>query len=107
MAELQEALATTRLLTLTGSGGCGKTRLALRTATRILDRFPGGTWWVELGPLGEEELVGAAIAEALGVRPLPGMTPLQAAGAYLASRQSLVILDSCEHLLGGCAKAAA
>ena len=51
-------------------------------------------------------LVGAAIAEALGVRPLPGMTPLQAAAAYLASRRALVILDNCEHLLEACAEAA-
>ena len=91
-------MADHRLLTLTGAGGCGKTRLALQAASETLERFPDGAWWVELAPLGEEELVGAAIAEALGVRPLPGMTELQAAGAYLASRRALLILDNCEHL---------
>src|SRR6185436_11237344 len=63
-------------------------------------------WWVELAPLAEAELVGAAIAESLGVRPLPGVTELQAAGAYLSSRRALVVLDNCEHLLEACATAA-
>ena len=106
LAELRNGLAKDRLVTLTGPGGCGKTRLALRTATDVLDRFPGGAWWVELEALGDERLVGSALAEALGVRPLPGMTALQAAGAYLASRRALVILDNCEHLLEACAEAA-
>lgn len=106
LAELGKELRSSRLVTLTGAGGCGKTRLALEAASDTLDRFPDGAWWVELAPLRDEQLVGAAIAEALGVRPLPGMTPLQAAGAYLAPRRALVILDNCEHLLGACAEAA-
>jgi predicted ATPase/DNA-binding CsgD family transcriptional regulator len=105
LAELREALAETRLLTLTGPGGCGKTRLALRAGAEVLDRFPGGVWWVELAPLAGEKLVGAAVAEALGVRPLPGTSELQAACAYLASRRALVVLDNCEHLLGACSGA--
>ena len=106
LAELRQQLESTRLLTLTGAGGCGKTRLAIQAASEVLERFPDGAWWVELAPLGNGELLGAAIAEALDVRPLPRMTPLQAAGAYLASRRALVILDNCEHLLGACAEAA-
>ena len=106
LAELGRLLADHRLITLTGAGGCGKTRLALQAASETLERFPDGAWWVELAPLGEEELVGAAIAEALGVRPLPGMTELQAAGAYLARRRALLILDNCEHLAGAGAEAA-
>ncbi len=106
LAGLREELETTRLLTLTGAGGCGKTRLANRLAAETLERFPDGAWWVELSPRRDPELVGAAIAEALEVRPLPGMTPLDAAAAYLASRRALVVLDNCEHLLGACAEAA-
>jgi predicted ATPase/DNA-binding CsgD family transcriptional regulator len=106
LGELRQALADTRLLTLTGAGGCGKTRLGLRVASELVDRFPGGVWWVELAPLADERLVGAALAEALGVRPLPGVTELEAACAHLAPRRALVVLDNCEHLLAACAEAA-
>ncbi len=106
LREVGRLLSDHRLITLTGAGGCGKTRLAVQAASETLERFPDGAWWVELAPLADERLVGAAIAEALGIRPLPGMTELQAAGAHLASRQALVILDNCEHLAQACAKAA-
>ena len=106
LAQLREALRETRQLTLTGPGGSGKTRLALEVASGEVDRFAGGVWWVELAPLAEEALVGAAVAESLGVRPLPGVTELQAACGYLASRRALVVLDNCEHLVGACAEAA-
>jgi predicted ATPase/DNA-binding CsgD family transcriptional regulator len=105
LAEVERLLIDHRLVTLTGPGGCGKTRLALRVASDVLERFPDGTWWVGVASQRDPELVGAAIAETLGVRPLPGLTPLQAAGAYLASRRSLVILDNCEHLTEACAEA--
>jgi predicted ATPase/class 3 adenylate cyclase/DNA-binding CsgD family transcriptional regulator len=107
LADVREALADSRLLTLTGAGGCGKTRLGLQVAADLLDRFPDGVWWTELAPLGDEQLVGAAITETLGTRPLPGMTDLQAACANLAPRRALVVLDNCEHLLAACAEAAA
>jgi len=106
LGELREALNDTRLLTLTGPGGCGKTRLALQVASGHADRFAGGTCWVDLAQVADEALVGAAVAEALGVRPLPRVTELQAACAYLGSRRALVILDNCEHLLEACADAA-
>lgn len=104
LAALREALATTRLVTVTGAGGCGKTRLAIHAAAGQVDAFPDGVWWVELAALTEPELVGAAVAEALGVRPLPGMTDAQAVCAYLAPRRSLLVLDNCEHLLDACAE---
>src|SRR5829696_7501532 len=106
LADVGRALAGTRLLTLTGTGGCGKTRLALRLVADRADAFPDGTWWVDLAPLASEAMVGAAIAEALGVRPLPGFTELQAACAHLAARRAVVILDNCEHLRAACAEAA-
>ena len=106
LREVERLLKGHRLVTLTGAGGCGKTRLAVQAASEILDRFPDGAWWVELAPLGDERLVGAAITESLGVRPLPGMTELGACGAYLASRRALLVLDNCEHLAEACAEAA-
>ena len=104
LGELSQELAGTRLLTVTGPGGCGKTRLVLRCASELSDRFPDGVWWVDLAPLAEERLVAATVAEALGVRPLPGFTELQAVCAYLASRRAMVVLDNCEHLLEACAE---
>ena len=74
LREVERLISEHRLVTLTGAGGCGKTRLAVQAASETLDRFSDGAWWVELAPLADERLVGAAIAEALGVRLLPGMT---------------------------------
>ena len=99
LGQLREAFGETRLLTLTGAGGCGKTRLALQTVADGLGRYPDGAWWVDLAPLAEPELLGDALAAALGIRPLPGMTALQASCAHLAARRALVVFDNCEHLL--------
>ena len=83
LEQLRQALEETRLLTLTGAGGCGKTRLALQTVADCLGGYPDGAWWVELAPLAEPELLGDALAAALGIRPLPGLTAVQAACAHL------------------------
>ncbi|MGC2375116.1 MAG: LuxR C-terminal-related transcriptional regulator [Solirubrobacteraceae bacterium] len=99
LREVQTALDGTRLLTLTGAGGCGKTRLALQTAADTVDRHLDGSWWVELAPLVSSEQIGPALAAALDVRPLPGQTALDAAVSHLAGRRALVVLDNCEHLL--------
>ena len=104
--ELRPALPEARLLTLTGTGGCGKTRLALRLAADALEHFPDGVWWLELAPYAEPELVGRELASALGIRPLPGQTYLEAAQAHLAGRRTLVVFDNCEHLLEASAEAA-
>src|SRR5215213_2061922 len=102
LAELGELLDSTRLLTLTGAGGCGKTRLALQLAADVLDRFPGGAWCLELAPLSDPALIESALATMLGVRPLPGRTPVEAAVFHLAPLRALVLLDNCEHVLEPC-----
>jgi predicted ATPase/DNA-binding CsgD family transcriptional regulator len=106
LADIGELLRDHRLTALIGAGGCGKTRLALRAASETTERFTDGAWWVDLAPLGDPELVGAAIAAAIEVRPLPGVTHLDAAAAYLAGKSALIVLDNCEHLLDAAAAAA-
>src|SRR5215208_5199307 len=102
LAELGGLLDSTRLLTLTGAGGCGKTRLALRLAAEAVERYPGGAWCLELAPLSDAALIESALATIVGVRPLPGRTPVEAAVFELAARRALVLLDNCEHVLEPC-----
>src|SRR5215213_10805164 len=90
LEQLRQALEETRLLTLTGAGGCGKTRLALKTVADGLGGYPDGAWWVELAPLAEPELLGDALPAALRIRPLPGRTALQAACSHLGARRVVV-----------------
>ncbi len=96
-------LATSRLVTLTGSGGTGKTRLALQAAAQSLDRFPTGVWVVELAALTDPALLAQAVATVLGVRGEPGR-PLEASLiAHLQPQTTLLLLDNCEHVLTACA----
>ena len=106
LAELSDAIGRERLVSLTGAGGCGKTRLALQAAADTVDRFPDGTWWVDLAAVSNPDLIGAALADAIGLRPLPGLSALDAALGYLATRHVLLLLDNCEHLLPACAEVA-
>ena len=99
-------LGRTRLLTLAGAGGCGKTRLAAQIAADTLDQHPGGAWWVELAPVADAAGVDGALADALGVRPMPGQTPRDAVLAHIADTPTLVVLDNCEHLLDAAADVA-
>ena len=102
IADLQELFLTrrARLVTLTGSGGSGKTRLALQAADQMLDAFPQGTWLVELAPLSDPSLVVRAVAVVLGVQEDPQRSILQALIAYLHNRKTLLIIDNCEHIIG-------
>lgn len=103
MAEAARLLRTTRLLTLTGAGGAGKTRLALQTAAEQMDDYPSGVFLVELAPLAEPPLLVHAVAQVLGVRETPGRPLTDALIKHLHSLTLLLILDNCEHLVGPCA----
>lgn len=99
-------IRSVRLLTLTGVGGCGKTRLAREAAMRALDAFPGGVRWVELAPLADGALVPEALAAAWGVVEQPGCPVLETLMDALAPRRALIVLDNCEHLIESCARCA-
>ena len=103
--ELAERLAAHRLITLTGVGGSGKTRLAIEVAEQIMARFPDGVWLVDLAGISEPDLVANEVAITLGLR---GEQPsvLDAIAESLRSRMVLVVLDNCEHLLSACARLA-
>ncbi len=106
MVEIAHLLARTRLLTLTGAGGVGKTRLALQTAATLLDRYAQGTWVVELAHVTGAALVPTAITTALGIREDPTRSPLDVLVRALRDKHLLLILDNCEHLLDACARVA-
>ncbi|MFF8610387.1 ATP-binding protein [Streptomyces sp. NPDC015346] len=103
-ARLEAELAGHRLVTVTGVGGVGKSRLALHTARRIAARFPDGVWWADLTPLQGDRLLVATVADAVDLSDhTPGM-PVAALGRWLAARRLLLVLDSCDHLAEPCAR---
>jgi non-specific serine/threonine protein kinase len=102
LADLLSLRDTTSLLTLTGPGGVGKTRLALRVAREALAEYTDGVWFVDLAPLGDPNLVPQVALAALGVREQPGQTVQNALPAAIGDRQLLLVLDNCEHLLVAC-----
>ena len=104
--EVERALAMTRLLTLTGVGGSGKTRLALEVAGELAGTYADGAWLVELAPLSEPELLPQAVATVLGVREQPGNLPIATLQETLRTKELLLVLDNCEHLIDACARLA-
>ncbi len=102
-AAIKELLAATRLLTLSGIGGCGKTRLSLEVAREIIAEYADGAWLVELAPLANAELVPQAVAHGLGLKEEPHQPTIETLVAHLKPRSMLLLLDNCEHLLGACA----
>ena len=96
---LRGTLRTKRLVTLTGVGGVGKTRLALELAARVVDDFPDGAWLIELAPVGEPGAVPDAVAAALGITQQPGKSVAESVAAALEGRSRLLIFDNCEHVL--------
>jgi len=100
IAAVLDGLRTARVVTLTGPGGCGKTRLALRVATLAEADFGDGARLVELASLTDPGFVPASVAEALGVPEQDGADPMAGVVRALADRELLVVLDNCEHVLG-------
>ncbi len=97
LLEVETLVVANRLVTLTGVGGCGKTRLALHAAAELLDRFPDGVWLVDLAPIERGTLVAQAAASALGVAEAPAEV-IDAVVQHIGSRNLLLVLDNCEHL---------
>jgi predicted ATPase/DNA-binding NarL/FixJ family response regulator len=104
VAELTRLIVQRPLVTLVGSPGVGKTRLALRVATEVDGRFPDGAWLVELAPLADPMLVPRAVASALGLHEATGRPPLEVLFDALRDSHLLLILDNCEHLVAACAE---
>ena len=99
MTKVRKLLRCTRLLTLTGAGGVGKTRLALQAAAEMLYEYTGGVWLVELAPLSDGELVLHALAVALDVREEAGRSLAETLASHLRGQRALILLDNCEHLV--------
>ena len=106
LAAVRALVGVSRLVTLTGAGGAGKTRLGLQVAAGLLDGTGDGVWFADLAPLGEADLVAVTVAEVLGVRLEPGRPVADTVAGAVGGRSLLVVLDNCEHLIGACAKLA-
>jgi predicted ATPase/DNA-binding CsgD family transcriptional regulator len=106
LAAVRALVGGSRLVTLTGAGGAGKTRLGLQVAAGLADGTGDGVWFVDLAPLGDPDLVAVTVADVLGVRQEPGREVLDTLVAVVGGRRLLVLLDNCEHVIGACAKLA-
>jgi predicted ATPase/class 3 adenylate cyclase len=106
LAEVKSLLGTSRLLTLLGMGGLGKTRLSLQAAAAQIHHFPDGVWFLDLAPISDAALIVSEAAQVLGVSEEPGRPLLQTVCAHLKSQRALLILDNCEHLIKASAQMA-
>jgi predicted ATPase len=107
IAEIKPLLGMARFVTLTGSGGAGKTRLALQVAADLLEGYPDGVWLAEFAPIADPALVPKTVASALNVSEQPGRDMIATLGDALRAKALLLVLDNCEHLLAACADLAA
>ncbi|MDQ4126389.1 MAG: LuxR C-terminal-related transcriptional regulator [Actinomycetota bacterium] len=106
VAEVKRLLGESRLLTLTGPGGSGKSRLAMAVAFEVVEGFEDGVWWVGLAPLSDPDLVPQAVARTLGVGERAGVGRTEVIAEAVDEKQLLLMLDNCEHLIGACAELA-
>ncbi|MFN2195405.1 MAG: LuxR C-terminal-related transcriptional regulator [Anaerolineales bacterium] len=106
LANVLLGLSQARCVTITGTGGSGKTRLALQTANKVSNDFEDGVWWVDLSPLNDPTLLSQLIVQALGMRPIADQPMQEALIGFLRSKQLLLVLDNCEHQNAACAQLA-
>jgi len=106
MTQVRALLAGSRLVTLTGAGGVGKTRLALEVAAGMMPEFSVGVWQADLAPLTDPGLVPITVARAIGLRDAPRRSTMATVTGFIGPRRALVLLDNCEHLLDACAQLA-
>ena len=107
LSDVRDILAEHRLVTLTGMGGCGKTRLAVEFARLTLEDFPHGVWWIELAPVTSDDQVAEAVARAVGLSEQPGRPLEQTVRDALCDQHALLVFDNCERVLEGVADLAA
>ena len=106
LAAVRALVSGSRLVTLTGAGGAGKTRLGLQVAAGLADGAGDGVWFADLAPLGDPDLVAVTVADVLGVRQEPGRPVLDTLVGAVGGQGLLLLLDNCEHVIGACAKLA-
>ena len=102
MHELRQLVAGNRLVTLTGAGGAGKTRLAVEVTAEVAEQFPDGVWYIDLAPITDPLVVAATTARTLGLPDQPGRSTIETVLTFLGDRKTLLLLDNCEHLLDAC-----
>jgi len=107
LTDAKALLGKTRLLTLLGMGGMGKTRLSLQIAADLMDAYPDGAWFIDLAPVRDRALVPNEVAQALSIPEEPGRPLVQTLCAHLRDKKLLLVLDNCEHLTAACASIAA
>lgn len=102
LEEVRRLIADNRLVTLTGAGGAGKTRLAIEAAKALSEDFDDGLWWVDLAAIADPTVVSLTVARTLGLPDQPGRSPLETVQRFIGDREILLLLDNCEHLLDAC-----
>ncbi|HJS28873.1 MAG TPA: tetratricopeptide repeat protein, partial [Anaerolineales bacterium] len=106
LAQVREMLSDSRLVTLVGPGGCGKSRLAIQVALELIAEYPHGVWLIELGAISDPALIAQKTASVLGLEAESERSLLDVLTDYLSEKNLLLVLDNCEHLISGCAQLA-